>query len=103
VCDHAVLDVLDQRRMHARKAGRRDTQIAKAHARQRIHHHIDDVVAVSKVVMKRYGHAVFQAREFNGLFQAFDHFVFVRHPVLERRGVLVVQPRVFAGLVWVFA
>ena len=61
VCDNTVLDMFDHRGMAARQRAGCDGQVFDAHSCDLIQHHVDDVIAVSEMVVERNGHAVLQA------------------------------------------
>ncbi len=67
--DHAIADMLDQRRVagHQRTGGQR--QVFKPQTSQRIHHMVNHLVAFTEGVVERNGHAVLQTAFANGLFK----------------------------------
>ncbi|MPM45065.1 hypothetical protein SDC9_91750 [bioreactor metagenome] len=95
--DHAVFDVLDQRGVHIRKAGWRKAKVAKTHPREGVHYHVDDVVPVAKMVVKRNRHAVAETGKLHGFFEALDDFILPCHAVFQRGNIFIIQALVFAG------
>ena len=72
--DHAVFDVLNQRRVHAGERAGSDGEVLEAHARQHVHHHVDGVVAAAEAVVEGDGHAVLEAAGAYRVFDAGQHF-----------------------------
>ena len=72
--DHAVFDVLNQRRVHAGERAGGDGEVLEAHFGEDFHHHVDGVVAAAEAVVEGDGHAVFEAAGAHGVFDAGQHF-----------------------------
>jgi hypothetical protein len=59
--------------------GGRDGDVAQPHLGDLLHHEVDDVVAVAKMVVKRNGHAVLEPAFLNGFANARDTIALLRH------------------------
>ena len=72
---HTVPDMVDQRNVNIGKGTCRKCKILDSHMGNHIHHHIDDPVSVTKVMVEGYGHPVLQTAFYDDLFQCIDQFV----------------------------
>ena len=67
--DRSVFDMLQHRQVHVEQRAGVDRQIADAHGADLLHDHVDDIVAVSQMVVKRDAHPVLQAGKADRLTQ----------------------------------
>jgi len=65
--DHAVLDVLNERRVNGKDPGHGDLQALQSHPGRFVQHQVQDAVAVPQTVMKRNRHAIRQSAGQNRL------------------------------------
>ena len=72
--DHPVFDVFDQRIMAVQQRAGSKRKVFEAHSCQCIDNLIDDLVAFTKSVMERDGHAILQAGSLDRLLQRAAHF-----------------------------
>ena len=87
-----IFDVPDKRRMDGGQRGSRQRQVLVSHFRQLVYHHVDDVVSVTEVVVEADGHAVFQPRTADGIFQRRHHLILLEIPLAEGGGFLLSRP-----------
>ena len=87
--NHAVFDMLDQRRVDRGKRTGGQSQIPEPHLCQRTHHLVHHMVAAPEVVVEGDGHAVLQAGGPDGVLQGGQDFILLPRPVLERLRILL--------------
>ncbi len=59
-CDNAFPNMFKQRRMTCEKSARIDSQVPETQICNHRHHHIQDVITVAQMMMKRNSHTVFK-------------------------------------------
>ena len=70
--DHAILDMINERRIGGDQRGRCQCQILEAHIGEDLHHHIDDLIALAIGMMEGNGHSVLEANAAHSFLHRID-------------------------------